>query len=264
MASIHVLGGMGFDSNIYLVEDEHPFVIDTGTRYHLRKNLADVADLLPLDSIERIFLTHRHYDHTGGAAGFAEACGAEVLVHADDANSVRIGDSVSTGARNFDDDQERVDVTTVEEGHEIATGQYRFIVIHTPGHTVGSVSLYDEENATLISGDTVFTNGGIGRWDLPTGDFDQLLESVQILSELEVGPLYPGHMSPVLSRGSEHIRMSLRNLTDFTQEDLLLSRLRPLLEQGEDIVELIRKGELNKVRKRGRKTEMSERFDIGE
>ena len=89
--------------------------------------------------------------------------------------------------------------------------------------------------------------------NLPTGNFEQLVESVQVLSELDVGPLYPGHMAPVLSRGTDHIRMALRNLTEFTKEELLLSRLRPLIEQGEDIIELIRSGEVNKMRKKNAK-----------
>lgn len=262
MPRIHVLGGMGFDSNIYLVEDDDPILVDTGTRYHLRKNLADVGEILPLDDIDRIVLTHRHYDHTGGAAAFAERCDAEVLVHREDANALRIGDSISTGARNFDDDQERIDVSLLEEGVEISTGSYTFLVIHTPGHTVGSISLYEPEERILISGDTVFTNGGIGRWDLPTGDFEQLLGSVRLLAGLEVGPLYPGHMAPVLERGSEHIQMSLRNLTHYTTEELLLSRLQPVNVTGDELLELIRQGRLGDLRARRRTTEIRTRFDL--
>ena len=255
MAKIHVLGGMGYDSNIFLVEDDDPILIDAGTRYHLRRNVEDIEEILPMTDIGSIVLTHRHYDHTGGAAELAKRSGAAVYIHRDDANSVRIGDSVSTGARNFDDDQERVDVEILEEGQELSTGHFDFMVLHTPGHTVGSISLYDVEHRVLISGDTVFTNGGVGRWDLPTGNYDHLVASIKLLSRLEVDALYPGHMAAVAEGGSEHVKIGLRNLTEFTKEELLLSRIQPLLEHSDDILKMIEE-------RKQRVTDVKTKFEI--
>ncbi len=255
MAKIHVLGGMGYDSNIFLVEDDDPILVDTGTRYHLRRNVEDIEEIVPITDIGSIILTHRHYDHTGGAAELAKRSGAEVYVHREDANAVRIGDSVSTGARNFDDDQERVDVTLLDEGQELSTGFYNFMVLHTPGHTVGGISLYDIEHRILLSGDTVFTNGGVGRWDLPTGNYDQLVASIELLSKLDVDGLYPGHMAAVAEGGSDHVKMGLRNLTEFSREELLMSRIQPLLEHSDEILKLIEE-------RKQRVTDVKTKFEI--
>jgi glyoxylase-like metal-dependent hydrolase (beta-lactamase superfamily II) len=79
------------------------------------------------------------------------------------------------------------------------------LVIHTPGHTPGGICLYDTEARDLISGDTVFTDGGFGRTDLPGGDETALRHSLERLGALDVKGLYPGHGSPVERGGSRHI-----------------------------------------------------------
>ena len=94
----------------------------------------------------------------------------------------------------------RVDIE-LEDGDEIAD----FKVIHTPGHTRGGICLYDGES--LISGDTIFAGGGVGRMDIG-GDYMEMKNSVAKLLELDVKNIYPGHGHCVEGNGKEHLKMS--------------------------------------------------------
>ena len=94
----------------------------------------------------------------------------------------------------------RVDME-LEEGDKIAD----FEVIHTPGHTSGGICLWDGEN--LISGDTIFAGGGVGRMDLG-GNYDDMKKSVEKLMKLDVKGIFPGHGPVVENNGKDHIKMS--------------------------------------------------------
>ena len=89
----------------------------------------------------------------------------------------------------------------LEEGDKIG----EFEVIHTPGHTSGGICLWDGEN--LISGDTIFAGGGVGRMDIG-GNYDDMKNSVEKLTKLDVRNIYPGHGPIVENNGKEHIKMS--------------------------------------------------------
>ncbi|MEE8403197.1 MAG: MBL fold metallo-hydrolase, partial [Candidatus Hydrothermarchaeaceae archaeon] len=80
-------------------------------------------------------------------------------------------------------------------------------VIHTPGHTIGSISLFLEDERALFSGDTLFTNGGFGRTDLG-GDAKMLLNSLERLKDVNFDMLYPGHEG-VAENGKGHLQMAL-------------------------------------------------------
>jgi glyoxylase-like metal-dependent hydrolase (beta-lactamase superfamily II) len=79
------------------------------------------------------------------------------------------------------------------------------LIIHTPGHTPGSICILDEASGDLISGDTVFTDGGFGRFDFPGGSLDELIRSIERLSVLDIRGLYPGHGEPSRQGGARHI-----------------------------------------------------------
>ena len=88
-------------------------------------------------------------------------------------------------------------------------GDAVFKVLETPGHTNGSICLLHEDTRTLISGDTVFAGGGVGRWDLETGNYQELLASVETLSRLDVGSFHPGHGPSAVVNAKEQIAASL-------------------------------------------------------
>lgn len=79
------------------------------------------------------------------------------------------------------------------------------LVLHTPGHTRGSICLYHEEERALISGDTVFPNGSFGRTDFPGGSTEALKRSLDRLVTFEVESLYPGHERPVTAGAGRHL-----------------------------------------------------------
>jgi glyoxylase-like metal-dependent hydrolase (beta-lactamase superfamily II) len=79
----------------------------------------------------------------------------------------------------------------LQEGDKIELGELTLKVLHTPGHTAGSICLYEPQQR-LFSGDTIFSDG-VGRTDLPTGDVTALHNSIEGLLKLDVQNIYPGH-----------------------------------------------------------------------
>ncbi|MBU4256437.1 MAG: MBL fold metallo-hydrolase [Candidatus Thermoplasmatota archaeon] len=207
---VHNVGGFGYDSNVYLIKCSKPILVDTGTGQgiYFKKMIENIEKLCSLKSIKTIVLTHMHFDHTGGTGKLQKLTDANLLIHEDDAGHVRIGDNVATGARMFGGSMEPLNASVI--GECIDGGDIKLKVIHTPGHSPGSVSLYEPESKSLFSGDTVFADGSTGRWDLIGGNYSQLLNSVRKLSKLDVKNLYPGHERFVEGNGNEHIMMALR------------------------------------------------------
>jgi glyoxylase-like metal-dependent hydrolase (beta-lactamase superfamily II) len=152
------------------------------------------------DTIDTIVLTHCHFDHTAHVKEIAHMCKAKVAIHRADAtgllNEMRCL-SMHFGARA----PGIVPDIMLAEGDTIGTLR----VLHTPGHTPGSICLFAEDDRVLISGDTVFTDGGFGRYDFLGGSRTDLARSLDQLSGLDVEGLYPGHGMPVDSGGRLHI-----------------------------------------------------------
>jgi hydroxyacylglutathione hydrolase len=205
---VHSVIGVGYDSNIFLVTGGNPILVDAGTGMHTRKVLENIKRAAPDCVPKTIILTHRHFDHVGGAHELATHFQAEVVMHEKDAQSVAEGELKTTAAAMFGCTLKPLEISTVKEGDRISTGEHDFEVLHTPGHTVGGMCLFEKESGILISGDTVFANG-VGRWDLPTGDHDDLERSVQML--LSKGPkqLFPGHGEILLDGVVDSIKESL-------------------------------------------------------
>lgn len=197
MSSIVFIMGFNYDSNCYLIDDN--ILVDTGAganREYLFSKLRENG--VEPDDIETVVNTHCHFDHIGGNHFFPDA---KIAVHRLDAISMRNEDTLGTSLSAFGDaDNSRVDVE-LEEGDRIAD----FEVIHTPGHTSGGICLWDGEN--LISGDTIFAGGGVGRMDIG-GNYGDMKRSVEKLMELDVRNIYPGHGPTVEANGNEHIRLS--------------------------------------------------------
>ncbi|WFN36330.1 MBL fold metallo-hydrolase [Methanomicrobium antiquum] len=159
------------------------------------------------DEIETIVLTHCHFDHIAHVKEAAYMSGAEVCIHEADAKGLNDDSkslSIQFSARSPGIVPDRI----LQEGETIGP----FEVIHTPGHTPGCICLYNRDTKDLVSGDTVFTDGGFGRFDFPGGSINQLKESIKKLSLLDVEGLYPGHGLPVINNGNLHIKAALRSI----------------------------------------------------
>lgn len=207
------MAGMGFDSNIFLVTGEDPFIVDTGTGMGVARIVRELAASGDLDAIKRIILTHGHLDHVGGAAELKRRLSAEVRIHELDAPMMRDADAWDDQLEMFGMEVEPAEVGTFAGGDVFSTGEHDFEVIHTPGHTAGSVSLFDRATGVLISGDTVFVNG-VGRWDLHTGNYQDLVKSVKRLMELDAIDLYPGHGPCAIGDANRRIAGAIRYLGD--------------------------------------------------
>lgn len=214
MVGVHNIGGVGFDSNIYLILDDAIALVDAGTGMNfgfVRRKLADFG-LRPSD-VELVINTHCHFDHAGGDRDFVEA-GCKVAIHELEAELLRRGDRKVTLAESFNERLEPIEVAReLREGDCIELGELALEVLHTPGHTAGSICLHERGRGLLFSGDTVFC-AGVGRVDLPTGDATALLRSLERLTKLEVRRLMPGHGPVAESFADKYIKTAYRLAKD--------------------------------------------------
>jgi glyoxylase-like metal-dependent hydrolase (beta-lactamase superfamily II) len=139
-------------------------------------------------TVELIGNSHGHIDHIYDNAPLKRASGASIAIHADDAYRLS-GENVY----GFEVEPSQAD-RLLHEGEQLRVGELIFDVLHTPGHTEGSVCLYEERHGLLLSGDVLF-RGSYGRTDLRGGDDQAMVDSLRrIASELPPETrVLPGH-----------------------------------------------------------------------
>ncbi len=155
--------------------------------------------------VKAIVSTHAHIDHVGGLQKLQEVTGAPVLMHGDDLELYQHLDEQAAWLGVPPPPSARID-QLLREGDTVSWGKYKAGVLHTPGHTPGSVSLYLPPGVTesiVFAGDTLFA-GSIGRTDLWGGSMPDILRSIQnkLLVLPEETRVYPGH-GPVTTIGQE-------------------------------------------------------------
>jgi hydroxyacylglutathione hydrolase len=176
-------------TNVHVLADarsREAIAIDTAT-----PSLAWIADELAARdwTLKLIVSTHGHWDHIGDNAAVAAHTGADIAVHPLDRE--RLTDPKPLWAPF--EIVPSIPAVELAEGGEVRFGEIRLTVLHTPGHTQGSVCLLDRDAGLLFSGDTLFA-GGWGRVDLPGGDHAEMAASLARLSELEDAiEVFPGH-----------------------------------------------------------------------
>jgi glyoxylase-like metal-dependent hydrolase (beta-lactamase superfamily II) len=140
-------------------------------------------------TLKLIVSTHGHWDHIGDNAAVAAHTGADIAVHGLDRERLTSPQPLYAPF----DIPPSVPAVELAEGGVVRFGEFRLRVLHTPGHTEGSVCLLAEDDGVLFSGDTLFA-AGWGRVDLPGGDADAMVESLIRLTGLEdhLG-VFPGH-----------------------------------------------------------------------
>ena len=198
------------DSHTYVVGNptsQDLTLIDPGLMGKGGYKIQAMLDMgIELAAIKRIIMTHTHLDHIGCVAEVkAQIPWAELWVHAIEAAPLEEGDerivygmemfknmcqmqyNLKPGAFTFQVDRK------LEGGENLDLGGILWEVIYIPGHSPGSVGLYDRSNKILIPGDVVYADYAIGRFDLHGANGSELRDSLLQLGELEVNTLLPGH-----------------------------------------------------------------------
>jgi hydroxyacylglutathione hydrolase len=187
--------------NCSVIGDEkthEAMVIDPGDQ------IEGILDILRQEklTLKQIVITHAHIDHVGGAMKLKAATGAPILMNQNDHALLKMLDMQAAwiGMRPPGDVQ--VD-EAIGQGRVLKIGEITSNVIHTPGHTEGSICVYFPAEKKLIAGDTLFA-GSIGRTDLPGGSMDKIMRSLhtQVLALPDETEVVPGH-GPSTTIGEE-------------------------------------------------------------
>ena len=187
--------------NCTLLGDEEAaeaIVIDPGDEVsRIYKRITDLGLKL-----RQILVTHAHIDHVGGALKLKRLTGAPILLNENDLPLLKMMEAQAAWIGVPTPEVAAPDAS-LADGLEVGLDRYPARVLHTPGHTQGSVCLHFEPLKMVIAGDTLFA-GSIGRTDLPGGNSRQILDSIQsrLLPLPDETKILPGH-GPATTIGSE-------------------------------------------------------------
>ena len=196
--------------NAYLLDGPQRVLIDPGHRSlfeHVQRGLAQLD--LTIRDIDVVICTHAHPDHLEAIPLFREKP-ALFTLHQDEWQWMTTIGKQMGAAFGIDLDEFRPDFF-LKEG-ALALNGIELQILHTPGHSPGSVCLYWPAQKALFTGDLVFKEG-VGRTDLPGGDGSKLKESIKGLMDLEVEWLLPGHGDMIA--GAEKVRKNFEEIESF-------------------------------------------------
>jgi len=187
------------ETNCYILGDEaskEGMVIDSGGDFKLIEKALKELNL----DVKYIVLTHGHSDHIEVLSELKKNTGAQILIHKEDAEMLSNPEK-NLSVFSYNPFSAPGADRLLKDKDKIRIGQIELEVLHTPGHTEGSISLLTDK--VIFTGDLIFC-GSVGRTDLPGGSYQRLLRSIQdkILDKTDDTVIYPGH-GPATSVGEE-------------------------------------------------------------
>lgn len=211
---IITIPGKHYDSNIYLITGEKPGLIDTGTGRYNEEIKQQLDNILQGQQLNTIILTHEHFDHVGGAEDLRKHTNATLLAHPQTSLHVKTKPSpfatlLGMKFYNFSTDKD------IKDNDTIQLGDHTYTVLHTPGHSNGSICLYQPQQQILFSGDLIFYGGDSGRTDLLGGSRTKITKSIERLTHLKIQALYPGHGQIVTTDADQHINKAYTYLSTY-------------------------------------------------
>lgn len=186
-----------FGINTYLIfdpESKECIIVDPGMTTREEEEAIENFISLKGLTLTQVVNTHLHIDHVAGIPYLRKKYGVPVLAHEGDKF---LGENIAEQARMFGLDLNigELEITQyLKAGDKIKIGKGELDVISVPGHSKGSIALYDKDSKFLISGDALF-QGSIGRTDLPGGNYRELIDSIEtnLLSLPDDTVVLPGH-----------------------------------------------------------------------
>jgi hydroxyacylglutathione hydrolase len=200
-AKIYAVISYGLSSNTYIIESHgETAIIDVGYGPPHSNIIETLKELkISTEDVGKVLITHRHRDHTRDIKRLMEGNDdVKIYIHKNDRDIVV--ESLKIGKDR---------VYTLYGDEEVNVGKAKIKVIHTPGHTSGSICFQYHE--TLFTGDLVFANGEYGRTDLPTGNHRELVKSLEKILTLNINSMLPGHGEILLKEAKSHIKLALKN-----------------------------------------------------
>jgi len=199
------------DCNTYVIKDDLSIIIDPGLTQFLPELLQDLhRDGIDPKDIDIIANTHLHGDHCWANEAFKKVSGAEILLHPAQKNFWEA--AVTQTSRFFGVPAVEFTEDRLLDNDKLNAGETEFELIPSPGHSPDSICFYCRSEKILICGDVIF-NQNTGRVDLPGGSADQLKQSIERLSQLDVEYLLPGHMDIVT--GSEKVKNNFKFIKQY-------------------------------------------------
>ena len=182
-----VLSDNPFETNCWMIAaqgSDGAVVVDPGFTPERVHEMLRMAGKRPV----AVLATHGHYDHVGAAGAF---CGDDLPLYIHEADELALTDPASWGAGFPVQPSPVKDVRTVVDGDVLEFAGFSIDVLHTPGHTPGSICF--RTDGFLVSGDLVF-KGAIGRFDFPNSSAEDMQRSLRRFLELpDELPVFPGH-----------------------------------------------------------------------